>query len=105
PLIATLKRRLPHVDIWLAHIDARQAALAEAMRLGADGLLGEDGMLHRMAVAAVSDTSKPPVESQLPPATAVDVSTPPTEGEPVLTADELKALLQEQPSMPPDEAS
>src|SRR5262245_3805112 len=34
-LIATVKRRFPHLEIWLAHTDGRQAALAEAMRLGA----------------------------------------------------------------------
>src|SRR5581483_8395177 len=48
PIIRAIKRRYPHVDVWLAHTDGRQAALAEAMRLGADGLLDDDG-LHRVA--------------------------------------------------------
>src|SRR5437588_11355433 len=30
-MIGTLKRRLPQLEIWLAHTDSRQAALAEAM--------------------------------------------------------------------------
>ena len=47
-MVRTLKRRLPHLEVWLAHTDNRQAALAEAMRFGADGLLGDEG-LHRIA--------------------------------------------------------
>src|SRR5580704_5093896 len=44
--IESVKHRFPQIEIWLTHIDGRQAALAESMRLGADGLLAEDG-LHR----------------------------------------------------------
>src|SRR3954452_13570134 len=40
-VVTAIKARYPHVEIWLAHTDGRQAALAEAMRLGADGLLAE----------------------------------------------------------------
>src|SRR6476646_6467194 len=40
------KRRMPHVEVWVTHTDGRQAALAEAMRLGAEGLRSEEG-LHR----------------------------------------------------------
>src|SRR4051812_20514434 len=47
-IVPAIKGRFPHVEVWLAHTDGRQAALAEAMRLGADGLLAEDG-LHRIA--------------------------------------------------------
>src|SRR3954453_2164670 len=50
PIIQSIKRRWPHVDIWLTQTDGRHAALADAMRLGADGLLSEDG-LHRTAIA------------------------------------------------------
>src|SRR5689334_11573877 len=42
-IVAALKKRLPDVEIWLTHIEGRQAALAETMRQGADGLLDEDG--------------------------------------------------------------
>jgi hypothetical protein len=113
-IIATIKRRMPHIEVWLTHIDARQASLAEAMRLGADGLLAEDG-LHRTAVGggAASETvsiiPRPPTTLHAPlPEPQRDATSEPsisdeadsTIGEPVLTADELRALLQEQPSSP-----
>ena len=53
PLIATVKGRFPHIEIWVTDTDGRQAALAEAMCFGADGLLADDG-LHRVAVAAAA---------------------------------------------------
>jgi hypothetical protein len=108
-LIGTLRKRYPHLDIWLAHTDGRQAALADAMRFGADGLLADDG-LHRTALSGANEEAEhrttleratPIAEPLLPniePADAFDES---PSGEPVLTADELRALLQEQPSMPP----
>ena len=116
-IIATIKRRMPHVEVWLTHIEARQASLAEAMRLGADGLLADDG-LHRTAMgAAPAETVTGPRATPYPApvieqeSRAADVSPPSapqpqeddidsTIGEPVLTADELRALLQEQPSSP-----
>ena len=49
--ITTIRNRYSSVEIWLTDTDGRQATLAEAMGLGADGLLGEDG-LHRLALAA-----------------------------------------------------
>jgi hypothetical protein len=109
-LIATLKRRLPHLDIWLTHTEGRQAAMAEAVRLGADGLLGEDGALHRLLqhpqpqgqadAAPVPSTAadvEPVAQHMVNP---FDADMP--SGEPVLSADELRALLQEEPSFPPD---
>lgn len=133
-LIAAVKRRFPHVDVWVTHTDGRQAALAEAMRLGADGLLAEDG-LHRIVLAATAQapaTATPagatyplvpqggetvtalagqPVAAQTltstesspaagEPSAAREADDLPA-GEPVLTADELRALLHEQPSAPP----
>jgi DNA-binding NarL/FixJ family response regulator len=102
-LIATVKRRFPHVEIWLAHTDGRQAALAESMRLGADGLLDDEG-LHRIAAAQVREpvTTYHPMPAPQPQASAESpLSEPERIGEPVLTADELRALLQDQPAMPP----
>jgi hypothetical protein len=111
-LISTLKRRLPHVDIWLTHTEARHAAMAEAIRIGADGLLAEDGALHRLGLPhAQQPTGQPltdavrsgefepvdqhvvnPVEEEMP------------NGEPVLSADELRALLQDDSApLPPPE--
>ena len=141
--IAVVKRRFPHIDVWLTHLEGRQAFLAEAMRLGADGLLAEDG-LHRTAIGAPSATvdtaamAPAPLTSpiSMPRSTAPAASEPtaeegvrdagrepaaaaaaggasdedqpmaaiddePSANEPVLTADELRALLQEQPMLPP----
>jgi hypothetical protein len=112
-VVATIKRRLPHVDVWVTHIEGRQAALAEAMRLGADGLLAEDG-LHRTGAAAAPAASSIPAVPERTMETenvgtapssdvAHDMDADPAVGEPVLTAEELRALLQEQPLSPPEE--
>jgi hypothetical protein len=116
-IVAATKRRFPHVEVWLTHIEGRQASLAEAMRLGADGLLADDG-LHRTAAGAFPVETVPsglrePINLSAEDAhDAQDAPPPPREravdnnddanvAEPVLTADELRALLQEQPAMPP----
>jgi hypothetical protein len=57
-LIATVKGRFPQVEIWLTDTDGRQASLADAMRHGADGLLGNDG-LHRVAMAVKAENETP----------------------------------------------
>ena len=115
PIIHSIKRRWPHVDIWLTQTDGRHAALADAMRLGADGLLSEDG-LHRTALTGgTTDTVYRPSEG-VPAAAATPVSVvPPVDpdpephdeesgaNEPILTADELRALLAEQPTAFPDD--
>jgi hypothetical protein len=107
--IATVKRRFPHVEIWLAHTDGRQAALAESMRLGADGLLDDEG-LHRIAAPPSREPittyhpmpAPPPMDESAPEETST--REPERIGEPVLTAEELRALLQDQPAMPPSSA-
>ena len=130
--IATVKRRLPHIDVWLTHGDGRLNLLAEAMRLGADGMLTDEGLQRTSTSAPALDAPAPtPVPSRTtpivaataPPAAApletgprevahapsrprtyvdVEPESDPSPGEPVLTADELRALLQEQPmSFPP----
>ena len=115
-LIQSVKRRWPHLEIWLTQTDGRQAALADAMRLGADGLVSDDG-LHRTGVTGgMVDTVSPPLQPHPPPAAPIAplpriqpvTPTPdpsqdnePGPSEPILTADELRALLAEQPSMPP----
>jgi hypothetical protein len=119
-IIPGVKRRFPHIDIWLTHTDGRQAAMADAMRLGADGLLSGEG-LHRVAVpgpgggaAPFPGTEAAPLPLQ--PERVADRGEAHTEqtsgpapqaaddaagsGEPVLSADELRALLQEQPAPP-----
>ena len=127
--ISTTKRRMPHVEIWLTQTDGRAATLVEAMRLGADGLLAEDGTLHRMPggqapspmVASAGGTELLPdkeigepvtpsitgassgtkMESSFGSAEMPGGSNDDEINEPVLSADELRALLQDQPSMPP----
>jgi hypothetical protein len=107
-IISSVKRRFPHVELWLAHTDGRQAALAEAMSLGADGLLDEDG-LHRIAVQGLNrepGLDLPATTSDVPPLDDRAVSSRNSvedelePDEPILSADELRALLQEQPSVP-----
>jgi len=112
-IIQSIKRRWPHVDIWLTQTDGRHAALADAMRLGADGLLSDDG-LHRTAIAGSASESLYsrseagsgawPV-SAVPPVDPNDSIDPDIgDNEPILTADELRALLAEQPmTLPEDE--
>jgi hypothetical protein len=115
PLIAVVKRRFPHIEIWLTQTDGRAAALADGMRLGADGLVGEDG-LHRIAVAGAAAADSPPAahanESMLAEERVLADAAEETDrssemerslSEPVLTADELRALLQEQTYSPDDE--
>jgi hypothetical protein len=95
-IVASIKQRFAHIEVWLTQTDGRQSSLAEAMRLGADGLLGEDG-LHRIAVMPASEPTAPmvaSVEEDPEPEESAEVPMP----EPVLTADELRALLQETPA-------
>jgi hypothetical protein len=113
-IISAVKRRYPHVELWLAHTDGRQAALAEAMGLGADGLLDEDG-LHRIAMnGSPSDTTPTlaPLDdlervadsiTTSPTTRAQDLDDELTPDEPLLSSEELKALLQEHPVTPTDE--
>ena len=113
PIIQSVKRRWPHVDVWLTQTDGRHAALADAMRLGADGLLSDDG-LHRTAIAGSASESLYsrseagsgawPV-SAVPPVDPADAQESDLgDNEPILTAEELRALLAEQPmALPEDE--
>jgi DNA-binding NarL/FixJ family response regulator len=97
-MVQSIKQRFPHIEVWLTQTDGRQASLAEAMRLGADGLLSEDG-LHRIAITAAADapvTSAPIMQPQMAEDDSMEAEM--GIGEPVLTADELRALLQEQPT-------
>lgn len=133
-LISAVKSRWSHIEVWLAQTDGRSAALAQAMRLGADGLLDDEG-LHRMASAAMlhdegkhkqdfqravseledadsavkaeaeagwadeaehrkisaAEAKHDSGESSLPSAAEIAL------GEPILTAEELKALLHDEP--------
>jgi hypothetical protein len=96
-LIAAVKQRYAHIEIWLARFEGRQTVVDEAMKFGADGLLDADGM-HR--IAAVTPVA-PPAEKQTapPPAAAMETSSfEQSFPEPVLSAEELRALLDDPPT-------
>lgn len=104
-LIAAVKRRWPHIDVWLTQTDGRHAALADAMRLGADGIVGEEG-LHRTGVTSSGmEMTYPAARTEEPVAAGAAEremhDSIEAGNEPILTADELRALLSEQPVMPP----
>jgi hypothetical protein len=101
-MIATVKRRLPHLEVWMTQASGREAALIEAMRLGADGLLDDEGF-HRTGTSTTSSADVAPQPIATPAREELERQLPADEtstGEPVLTADELRALLQEQPANP-----
>lgn len=108
-LIRTLRGRMPHVEVLIAHSDGRHAAMAEALRLGATGLLGDEGIHRLMQVnsaftpAAFRPESVPARNEPAPPVSDERSDNPvlSDDNEPLLTADELRALLAEQPSLPP----
>jgi hypothetical protein len=125
-VVRAVKHYFPHIEVWLAQTDGRHAAMAEAICLGADGLLSEDG-LHRTGISAApqpghfaneaaplpdeaiveaeresdAEPSTMEAESEGPHSNGEEHEDAVTVGEPVLSADELRALLQEQPFMPP----
>ena len=124
-MISAVKWRFPHVEVWLAHTDGRQAALAEGLRLGADGLLSDDG-LHRLGSPATAAPPGPtgttaaawlaePADSPRHSSAEGGAASPGRHevgdgtsaaadtAEPILTADELRALLQEQSSVTPED--
>jgi len=145
-IIPAIRRRFKRVEIWVADLDGRSATLAEAMRLGVDGLLGEDG-LHELsgrsatatpasrvsslssagaarsavpgklapAVPARTGPVRQPLEPRRVPSEPRQdqrVAEPPPDepdddpfavppGEAILSADELRALLHDQPDPTP----
>jgi DNA-binding NarL/FixJ family response regulator len=103
-MVQSIKQRFPHLEVWLTQTDGRQASLAEAMRFGADGFLSDDG-LHRIAITGAAELPTAPPPAPVSQQTLDDdreaMDAEMGVGEPVLTADELRALLQEQP-MPDD---
>ena len=82
-MIEAIKGRFSHVDVFLADVEGRGAALAQAVRLGADALL-DAGRLHRLASSRATE-----VPRRTPPAEPPDGSR-----EAILTAAELRALLE-----------
>lgn len=122
-IVTMLKQRFSHIDVYLSQTDGRAAATVDAMRRGADGLLAEDG-LHRFSELENAPPQQPQSASVVTTAPAVataPIAPPPPpvvdtrgdgnvlddtiSGEAVLTAEELHALLHDQPTMPPSEHS
>jgi hypothetical protein len=108
-LVSLIKQQMRHIDVYLSQTDGRQASLVEATRRGADGILSDEG-LHRFDGPAIPAAARSTIETPLlaerpglenrsgdEPDHSIDGMT----GEAVLTAEELRALLQEQPSLPP----
>jgi hypothetical protein len=108
-IIPAIKRRFPHVDVYLAHTDGRQGTMVEGMRLGADGIVSEQG-IHRTATPAVRPVNPPaaPAAAPTPPPAPVTPPVAPQSvtpvprldlaaSEPLLTAEELRALLDDEP--------
>ncbi len=117
PIVAAIKRRFPHIEVWLTHTDGRAGALAEASRLGADGLFDDEGF-HRFAVSVHTSMDRSSLDDA-PARNSASTNGDETDktsdgatndhsasasfeddishGEPVLTADELRALLQDPP--------
>lgn len=101
-LIAAVKRRFPHLDVLLAQTDGRQSALADALRLGADGLVDADGV-HRTSTIGPVEPATTAASAARPRSreTAAAAPLPPDRpddrepNEPVLTAEELRALLSD----------
>lgn len=88
-LVRTVRQRLPHVTVVVAHPDGRAALLAEAMRQGASGLL-DGGAIHSFAEgeAAPRAAAAGPARAEVSAVSAVE-----RDDGPLLTPDELRALL------------
>jgi hypothetical protein len=100
-IIASIRNRFPFVEIWVSDSDGRQLALTDALKLGADGLLDQDGLHRRDFVISptapdVELASKNQVNSH--DGNSIDRGfSSATNTDPLLTADELRALLADVP--------
>ena len=104
-MIAAVKRHYPQIEIWLARSEGMNSVVDEAMRLGADGILNEDGP-HRLSAPPMQAA---PAPQNIQPAAPAPIAPPPAAPmrpeilddrpppEPILTAEELRALLDDQP--------
>ncbi|MGN6627547.1 MAG: hypothetical protein ACTHLN_13095, partial [Tepidisphaeraceae bacterium] len=94
-IISTIRRRFPHVSIWLSQTDGRQAFLAEAMRLGAEALIDQCGV-HTLLDPHHGPANAQPMTFRPVPSHEGDNAEPAARAraaEPVLSAEELRALL------------
>jgi len=108
-IIPALTARFRQLPIWLTHSQGRQSACDEAIRLGAKGLLDMNGA-HPAAPnhpPVAAPMTSPPIHASIPPPQPVQSdsagSTRSNIGmdEPILSAEELRALLEDQPAVTP----
>jgi hypothetical protein len=88
-MIASVKHRFPHIEIWLTRFEGRQVAVDDAMRMGADGFLDADGLHRPSAVVPPKAEPEAPDTQQAASDRALT--------DPVLSAEELRALLDDPP--------
>lgn len=105
-MLDAIKRRIPHIEVWLTNTDGRHGLMSEAISMGAAGLVSDDGF-HRISVGSAAPMPMPTELEPLHDASDIDephrMDDDRAIGEAVLTADELRALLQEQPITTKDE--
>jgi hypothetical protein len=108
-IIPALTARFRQLPIWLTHAHGRQAAFDEAIRLGAKGLLDINGA-HPItegapSVAAPAASNPPdeidPAADEQSDEAAVSIRNGIGIDEPVLSADELRALLEDESAVSP----
>ena len=88
-VVRTVRRYFPSAEVWVSDVGPHAAMLAEAVSLGAAGLVA-DGRLHRFALPAPAPPPRPAVkQTPAKPAAPPD----PDPGQPLLSGDELRALL------------
>jgi hypothetical protein len=93
-VLASVGDRLPHLDRVVTHVQARQVSLAEAIRHGATTLLDDQG-LHPLDGA---EPARPPVvapAAAAEPARTGSRDPEPGDFDPLLSAEELRALLHD----------
>jgi hypothetical protein len=83
-MIEVVKRRYPQVEVFVADAAGRSASLSEAVRLGADAVLEEQRLRRFPGPSPAEVPDQAPSPGLGPPS-----------GEPVLTNEELRALLEE----------
>lgn len=98
-IIPAVAAHAPEVEAWLAQTDGRAALTAEAVRLGAVGLVSSEG-LHRMGKTGHETPRDPAPEAAADAAPeASDVAEADLSADGLLTAEELRALLEDLPPL------
>src|SRR5277367_5667016 len=92
-MISVVKRRYPQIEIWLSRAEGLDGILNEAMRLGADGILGSDGPHRIPSPSGSTQPIAPPAEESRSEPQEEEMPL----NETVLSADELRALLDDFP--------